>query len=69
VEEGHCFRGSGRIGRELPPEYGREHLVLGAEVMRQRAATGSSCRASHRCVGSVAVGLARYCPVKLVIGP
>jgi len=63
-----------------PPEYGREHLVFGAEVMRQRrvrhpkgvdpwAATGSSCRASHRFVRSVAVSLGRYCPVKLVIGP
>jgi nucleotide-binding universal stress UspA family protein len=30
---------------------------------------GSSSRASHRVVGSVAVGLARHCPVPLLIVP
>ena len=30
---------------------------------------GSSSRASHRIVGSVAVGLARHCPVPVVIVP
>jgi nucleotide-binding universal stress UspA family protein len=30
---------------------------------------GSSFHASHRIIGSVAVGLARHCPVPLVIVP
>lgn len=53
-----------------------EELVAAATASRDAhpgdiavLVVGSSSHASHRIIGSVAVGLARHCPVPLVIVP
>lgn len=53
-----------------------EELIAAASAVRDAhpgdtvvIVVGSSSHASHRIVGSVAVGLARHCPVPLVIVP
>jgi nucleotide-binding universal stress UspA family protein len=69
-------------GREVAWEFQRRHGMIAGELIAAASAIGdahpedtvaivvaSSSRASHRIVGSVAVGLARHCPVPLVIVP
>jgi nucleotide-binding universal stress UspA family protein len=69
-------------GRGVAWEFQRRDGLIAAELVAAAAAisdahpgdsvaivVGSSSRGSHRVVGSVAVGLARHCPVPLVIVP
>jgi nucleotide-binding universal stress UspA family protein len=69
-------------GRGVAWELQRRHGMIARELIAAASAVGeahpgdtvaivvgSSSQASHRIVGSVAVGLARHCPVPLVIVP
>jgi nucleotide-binding universal stress UspA family protein len=69
-------------GRGVAWEFQRRQGMIAGELIAAASAigdaypgdtvaivVGSSSRASHRIVGSVAVGLARHCPVPLVIVP
>ena len=69
-------------GRGVTWEFQRRQGLIAGELIAAAAVigdahpgdtvaivVGSSSQGSHRIVGSVAVGLARYCPVPLVIVP
>lgn len=69
-------------GRGVAWEFRRRDGFIGDELIAAATASrdtrpgdtqlilvGSSFHASHRVIGSVAVGLARHCPVPLVIVP
>jgi nucleotide-binding universal stress UspA family protein len=69
-------------GRGVAWDFQRRQGVIAGELIAATVAiadedlgnivvivVGSSSKASHRIVGSVAVGLARHCPVPLVIVP
>lgn len=69
-------------GRGAPWEFQRRQGLIAGELIAAATAmgdnhpgdtvaivVGSSSRASHRILGSVAVALARHCPVPVVIVP